>query len=141
MSRNFQGYFVQFLHTVFCSVYSKNLKHYKKVLMQNILLFRGSRSEMHALNSGLFKNFLKLRGKYLSWSLYLIKLLDLQHYWKRDIGVSCKFYKISKSIFFIEVLGVAASESLNQAVYLKIDVKMASIVAIFLTVLATLKMF
>lgn len=66
MFRNFRGYLVQFLHgkTVACSFYSKNLKHYKKRLLQNVLLFRGSRPQM-LRNNCTFKNFLKLVGKNL----------------------------------------------------------------------------
>ena len=48
MFRNFREYMAQFLHgkTVLCFVYSKNLEHYEKRLMQKIVLFVDTRSQL-----------------------------------------------------------------------------------------------
>ena len=66
MFRNFRGY---------GAVLSwKNLMHYEKRLLQKILFFRGSRSQM-LIRKGIFKKFLKLTRKHRYRSLYFLKLL------------------------------------------------------------------
>ena len=102
----------QFLHgkTVACSVYSKNLEHFEKRLLQKILLLRSSCSQKF-IKEVLFNNFVKRTGKNLYRSLYLIKLLasSLQLTWKATPSqvIPCKFYDIFKNTTVV----ATASES------------------------------
>ena len=129
----------QFSHgkTVVCSVCSKNLLHYEKRLLQKALFFR-------YCSSGLFKNFLKLSRKHLYRSLYWWSCwLPACNFFGKDNPIqvfSCKFYQIFKNTYFIESLGVTASESSSQTVSLHIIIKTCKWHQLRTTLL-TLKMF
>ena len=76
---------------------------------------------------GLLKNFVKLTGKHLHRSLYLMKLQasSQQLYWERDPTqtFSFKFTDVLKKIFFTIVLGAAPAESSSPATCLDIIIQ------------------
>ena len=113
----------QFLHgkPVACSVYSKNLKHFEKRLLQNILFLRSSCSQKF-IKEGLFKEFIKTHRE---TSVPELLASSLKLNWKKGPRHRCfpEFYEIFKNAFFIEALGVTASDSSSQAVYHDIIVK------------------
>ena len=86
---------------VVCSVYSKNREHYENRLLQKILFFRGSRSQM-LIKKVFFKNFFKFTGKHHR-SLHLMKLLAEKETPTRMF--SCNFYDIFKKTLFLEARG------------------------------------
>ena len=132
---------VQFFHnkTAICSVYSKNLKHYEKRLLQKILFFKGSHSKIF-----IKKVFLRISwksqentcsGAYIWWSCSLppCNFIDKEN--PTEV-LSVKFY---------EILRITISWNLLERLLLNLQAKqyicrMTSIATIFLTTLLTLKL-